>query len=382
MMKKLGSFIKAIIFVSLVFLSPYSAYCFDTPEYSVGQRNVILDLPNKFALVEDTGSRLSFAFGESGVYFQIKFQTEPFSSVASLGESTIKKMGGTGEGTWFSYKENPAWFGSFTFGHGGTEYSSYILTIQQDSSAFVMVSFCPTDLVNQYNDILVSAIDSFAFAGTDNSYYGPLGAFDRYFADTSTTPYSTQIEGSVITANLQKGFTESEDFAIQREARILNADGTVTGWKRFYRMIFKDMYPDLLPLAQAFERSPLFSADDISLAVSLLSYVQGFSYSRAGTLSDLHPGLTSVFDSTGDCDTRSLVYLSLLHYFDIKGILLVSTVYMHGLAAIDVEKTGAGYVLDGKKYIIAETTEKVDLGLIASDMADPANWIPVELWER
>ena len=142
------------------------------------------------------------------------------------------------------------------------------------------------------------------------------------------------------------------------------------------------MYPDIIPLAESLEKSLSYSGNPLEIINPVLSYVQGFSYSRTGTLSDLHPGLVSITQSTGDCDTRSLVLLGLLHYFDIEGILLVSTVYMHGLSGIYTEYNGAGFTLEGKKYIIAETTERVAFGLIASDMADPANWIPVELWEN
>ena len=32
-----------------------------------------------------------------------------------------------------------------------------------------------------------------------------------------------------------------------------------------------------------------------------------------------------------------------------------------------------------REYLFAEVTEQVDIGLVASDMADPAGWIVIDL---
>ena len=45
-------------------------------------------------------------------------------------------------------------------------------------------------------------------------------------------------------------------------------------------------------------------------------------------------------------------------------------------------KQGQTYSLEGKEYLFGETTAKnLTFGMIAKDMQDRKNWIPVELYE-
>jgi hypothetical protein len=81
--------------------------------------------------------------------------------------------------------------------------------------------------------------------------------------------------------------------------------------------------------------------------------------------------------SSGDCDSLGLLYVLLLHSFEIDAILLVSEAYSHALGAADIPGEGARFTVEGTGYVVAEMTEKVALGLIAADMADPSGWIPV-----
>jgi hypothetical protein len=47
------------------------------------------------------------------------------------------------------------------------------------------------------------------------------------------------------------------------------------------------------------------------------------------------------------------------------------------MAALDMPGPGARFTYEGKAYLVAEMTEKVNIGLIAKNMADPAFWVPV-----
>ncbi|MDY0111242.1 MAG: hypothetical protein RBT60_15045, partial [Candidatus Krumholzibacteria bacterium] len=58
-------------------------------------------------------------------------------------------------------------------------------------------------------------------------------------------------------------------------------------------------------------------------------------------------------------------------------ILLVSAEYSHAMAGVDVPGDGARYIHDGKGYLTAELTDRVGMGLVGANVADPAKWIPV-----
>ncbi|MCK4543845.1 MAG: hypothetical protein KAU17_16555, partial [Spirochaetales bacterium] len=61
-------------------------------------------------------------------------------------------------------------------------------------------------------------------------------------------------------------------------------------------------------------------------------------------------------------------------------VLMVSSVYEHSLAGVDVSGDGARFSFGGKEWLVAETTDDVEIGLIDRTMADPANWIGVSFY--
>ncbi len=168
---------------------------------------------------------------------------------------------------------------------------------------------------------------------------------------------------------------------IEREARILASyeekEKRVEAWQRYYRMIYRDNYHRLDKLYLFLEN--IFRTGVADLPRDLLAWVQGFSYSRTGTLADLQSPLSSALTRTGDCDSRALLYTMLLNRFKIDALLLVSSRYSHSLAGVNIPGQGARINFDDNSYLIAETTDQVDLGLIDRDMADPSGWIPVPL---
>ena len=66
----------------------------------------------------------------------------------------------------------------------------------------------------------------------------------------------------------------------------------------------------------------------------------------------------------------------------VKGILMVSAPYSHAMAALDLPGSGARFPFDNTNWMVAEMTAKVNLGMIAQDMADPTQWIGVDLWGK
>jgi hypothetical protein len=129
-------------------------------------------------------------------------------------------------------------------------------------------------------------------------------------------------------------------------------------------------------LQQHFEDA---GVDRSRIPARLLEVLQGFDYSRTGSLSDLLAPVTCFLEQSGDCDSLGLAYVILLQHMGFDAVLMVSSEYGHALAGVDVEGPGARFEFEGTQYLLAEFTEPVDLGMIPRDMADPSKWIPVRL---
>ncbi len=169
---------------------------------------------------------------------------------------------------------------------------------------------------------------------------------------------------------------------IEREARILvqYKEDRDEAWRRFYRMIYRDSFGRLQPIFTALEAGVQSRAvTRQELPKRLLEWVQSYSYSRTQSMADILAPLASAVHRTGDCDSRGLLYAAALEYFGIDAVLLVSSEYKHSLVGVDTTGGGARFPFDGKKYLIAETTDQVDIGLLPQSMADPAGWVGVQI---
>ena len=207
-----------------------------------------------------------------------------------------------------------------------------------------------------------------------------MGVFDRVFSSGTPSPVAVPPAGQASFVQLDGGEVETAVYVTEREARILSAAGSVAAWRRFFRIIYRDSLNGLTPLIEELHRrySPRPEPQERRLiAEELLSWLQGFEYRRSGTLSDFLDPVQVLVSSSGDCDSLGLLYVLLLHSFEIDAILLVSEAYSHAMPAADLPGEGARFMVEGTGYLVAEMTEKVALGLIAADMADPSGWIPV-----
>jgi hypothetical protein len=181
---------------------------------------------------------------------------------------------------------------------------------------------------------------------------------------------------------------------IEREAAVLadykpQTEEGIEAWQRYYRMVYRDAYSRLdYPASLISERlkteaSTALRPDerDLQTAERLLGWVQGFGYRRTGGSDLISPFAAAAFQE-GDCDSRSLLYIILLNHYGVDSALMVSSVYSHAMAAVDVQAGGAKINIKDKGFTVAETTDDIGIGMIAADMADPANWVIIPLMEK
>ena len=369
------SFLVVLILVLLPAVLP-------AEQIALGPFGSFIDPPEGWGILGQESEKLTFAFSGEGAYLQIK-RFPGFSGLDALVSETEGRLEAEGEGTRFSYASGEAYFGTVDFRTGGFSFSGYLFAFTDPSSGLdpvVLLGFSDSEQLGAYNDLILSAMDSYSPLALTDRLPGPVASFDRLFSGGRRSSVEIAVAGTRKTVRLDQGEVETASYVTEREARILGAAGSVAAWERFFRVLYRDSVAGLEPLTLAlheiFPRNPS-AREAREIAEELLVWLQSFTYRRSGTFSDFVDPVQAVVSSSGDCDSLGLLYVILLHSFDIDAILLVSEKYAHALGAVDVSGGGARYTHAGKAYVVAELTDQVDLGLIAADMADPAGWTPI-----
>jgi hypothetical protein len=136
------------------------------------------------------------------------------------------------------------------------------------------------------------------------------------------------------------------------------------------------LLPETAPLkGTAPAEFPASSA--IRIASSALSHIQSFSYERNLMGSDFVNLVSALTEGRGDCDSRALLWALILAQANIEAGIMVSREYSHAMGIADIEGQGARFPFEGKQYLVAETTTKVDLGLIAQNMSEIDKWMGI-----
>ena len=127
---------------------------------------------------------------------------------------------------------------------------------------------------------------------------------------------------------------------------------------------------------------------DAAFAQILLNWVQYFKYERKSSTydkADIESIPAILEGGSSDCDGRSLLLMCILKNCSIDACMFLSAQYSHALLGVYFpDKLGQTIKVDdganGKDYLVGETTTKdLTFGLIAADMTDRKNWLPVEL---
>lgn len=353
-------------------------------EYSVSPYGYYLDIPEGWKVLEAEDPQLiSFTDPGRAAVFQIQtFPGDSFSSAEDIFRTIRDGLGASGDAAGYTYNGRDAVFADLTFNTGGFTARGYFIFIDGEKNDSALLSFTPKDRYNEYHDFLLSCLDSFRESKSALRRPGPVSQFYYPFPGEHPERRQFSILGSTSDVRIDSGEIDASQVLIEREARVLVNfhNDRDSAWRRFYRQIYRDNYSRMEPLYTVVKT--VTEEQGISrqeLPAKLLHWVQNYSYSRTETFADILSPLKAALSLTGDCDSRGLVYISLLHYFGIDAILMVSMEYGHSVAAVDSEGKGARFQFEGTEYLIAETTESVAIGLIASDMADPAGWVPIQL---
>lgn len=77
----------------------------------------------------------------------------------------------------------------------------------------------------------------------------------------------------------------------------------------------------------------------------------------------------------GDCDTRTLLLFTILNHYQYDVAMLGSELYRHSIIGINLPYKGISKAIDGKRYVIWETTEQgIPPGVISREVSDMRFW--------
>ncbi|TVQ35685.1 MAG: hypothetical protein EA384_15850 [Spirochaetaceae bacterium] len=352
-----------------------------------------LDIPIGWTVLHaESAEEVTFTDSERKAVFQVLAFENRFDSIERLGRFVRERFDAYGDSAGFTYNGYDSLLADYRFSAGRNELRGYFLLVHAGRRSYVVMGYAALARYEQYHDVLLSAMDSFAPGSAARHLPGPVSQFYYPYPAPDPKTVTVTIDGARLQLPLDDGELEATQVLIEREARLLTAYGRhayrrpdprnlppwAVAWQRYYRAIYRDNFARLAPLARQLDQH--FSATAVPagrIPRELLAWLQGFEYYQTGSLSRLlSPPLTLVTRS-GDCDSLGLTYVILLHHLGFDAILLVSSEYAHAVAGVDVAGDGWRYRFEGRSYLAAELTADAELGLIDSTLADPGGWIPV-----
>ncbi len=374
--------IRRIFILSFLFFTTIHAFSWEAGFFTSSFVNV----PEGWYVLDNKEDKVTFADPTDSAYFQIKrYPGNTFNTAMDIYSYVSGELGASGEGEPFIFDTRESYFSSIGFSSSGYSYQGYLICIEGETDDIVLLGFSDESSYDIAHDFILSSLDSFSLneAGLKNP--GPVSQFYYPWPGRDKTITYLSMDTKKIPVSFDLNEVDAARILIEREARILvqytDSELSNLAWARYYRLIYRDNYNRLRRIARIVNREIIAgfeSLNELEKSSILLDWIQTFEYIRTGTLSDFMSPIDTVIEAAGDCDSRALLYIILLEYNGIDGILMVSSEYSHSLAGVAVEGKGAHYYHDGSEYLIAETTDNVSIGLIDQTMADPSKWMGIK----
>jgi hypothetical protein len=341
-----------------------------------------LDLPEGYEYADGNNQdRYSFK-GPNGAMFDVIVYNGVYQNVEQMAKDVNRRLGNDGEIALFDYEGKAAAIMDLHF----KNFSGWGICVELAKSSgsakqplLCALAYSPSSGADM--DLFhVSALDSITPSDLEARRPGPVTEFSFPRGETTI---EIPIKGTTINALIRKNDAEAAQALVDREFALLrnyeNAPNWQEAWIRFYRAIYRDSWDRIANAVFRLEREWNSDArlDNRAFAEKALAFVQGFSYERNLEGSDFVNLVTALIEGRGDCDSRSMLWAMLLEQADIPSAIMVSRVHSHAMGLADVPGGGARFDLDGKKWLVAETTDKIGIGLISADKSDIASWLGV-----
>ena len=374
-----------LLFTLIIVLLIISPLCysevFHNPEIGY-----YLDVPVGWTLVDSENlAFIAFSNTSSSAVMQVfGFPGNAFDTADNLYQSIKLGLNAEGDGIPFTYSGREAVFSDLIFNAASSTVRGYFVFVNSAEMDYVIIAYSQIEVYEANHDFLLSCIDTFAINEEEKYVPGPISQFFYPFPGKNREIVEVEMNGIKVQTEIDLNELDAAAVLIEREARILitytDYNEFVEAWRRYYRIIYKDNYLRLGGISALLENNyRLGQKSTKDRVLLLLGWIQNFEYYRTGTNSDLTSPVETAYSMAGDCDSRALLFIIMLNYFNIDSILLVSTEYSHSAVGVDIHGNGAKIRFNNKDYLFAELTDVVDIGLIDSTMADPEGWISIPL---
>ncbi|AEF86232.1 conserved hypothetical protein [Treponema primitia ZAS-2] len=361
-----------------------------------------LDLPEEYQYLSGDGKdKFSFRSTEGANFEMVVYPpgSQQAQSLEALAQDTQKRLNNKGEISFFTYQDKKAALIELDFSipaaqTGGrntgknTPLKGWGLCVEMDARANgvpILLALAYGDAGNAALEILhLSALDSIAPTNADRRVPGPVTDFSYPRGNL----VQVSLAGLGVKAQVGEFDEEGAQYLVDREFEVLQLSASTPRWKqawtRFYRAIYRDSFSRLGEAAFALERywdvpagTGPSEAEALVTAGKALAWVQSFNYERNLLGSDFINLISAAVQGRGDCDSRAMLWAIIMEQANIPAAIMVSADYGHAMGLIDLAGPGARFDWEGKRWLVAETTAKVSLGLIGQNVSDPAHWLGV-----
>jgi hypothetical protein len=399
----------------LLFFAVPGASSFAGPLYSPAW-DFRIDLPEGYGYAGGDGkTRFSFQHPD-GAVFNLAVYTRPGQTMKALVDDTIRRLGSRGDVSYFDYRDKLAALLELDFPDprgGGTEGNSrppdggdsrltgWALCVElgRDGAGaggpplLLALAYGPaaeTGLTLFH----LSALDSIVPSEGERRFPGPI----MEFSYPRGAQKKQRLAGLPVESLIREHDAEAAQALVDRENQILRrylfSPDWQEAWIRFYRIIYRDSWDRLADAAFRLERywnssigengemtAPALAAgpggETRVFAERALAWVQSFAYERDLLGSDFVNLVSAAFEGRGDCDSRALLWAIVLNQANIPAAIMVSREHSHAMGLGDLDGPGARFEAGGTKWLVAETTDQVGIGLIGQNVSDVESWFGV-----
>jgi hypothetical protein len=335
-----------------------------------------LDLPEGYEYADGDGkNRFSFA-GPSGLHFDLVAYQGAYQSVEGLASDINKRLGNRGNFDLFTYHGKQAALVELDF-HESKGWGLCVELAGGQSmrpSLLAALSYGPAS-ADDLDLFHISAIDSIAPSPSARHYPGPIMEYGYIRGELKRTPLFFEGESALIREN----DAEIAQILIEREFNVLKNYAATPYWQeawvRYYRFVYRDSRDRIADAVSVLARR--WRGGDRELAQKALTFVQSFKEERDTSGSDFVNLVSAVTEGRGDCDSRVMLWAIILAQADIRAAMMVSREYSHAMGLADIAGAGARFETHGTKWLVAESTAHVDIGLIAQDQSNIEAWLGV-----
>ncbi|GHV95399.1 hypothetical protein AGMMS50293_17190 [Spirochaetia bacterium] len=346
-----------------------------------------LDLPEGYEFTDGDGKD-RFSFAESGgAQFDIRVYNGAYKTMKDMVDDVGRRLKNQGDVTFFEYRDKLAAIMELRF----EEFSGWGLCVELAGSGngtppmLLALSYGPVGK-RELELLHLSALDSIVPSNGERHYPGPIMEFGFPRGEQKRTALAKP----GISAIIRENDAEAAQALIDREFALLRKYQFLENWQeawiRFYRVIYRDSWDRVADAVFQLERSwnqnPGEAATasgqaERTLAEKALAWVQTFKYERDLMGSDFVNLVSAVTEGRGDCDSRAMLWALILAQADIPAAIMVSREHNHAMGLADIAGTGARFEAKGIKWLVAETTAQVNIGLIGQDVSDIESWLGV-----